>query len=144
MADEQDDGTVDIDKFLRNTGYSPPRARPEVVGQVNAADPDETRRRADLQKHQFRDQRSWFQNMIRSEHGQRFLWDLLEQHGTFEERYGVTANGSHNPELTWSARGQKDLGLRLYHEWAEMDLEGVLLMHRKFGQKRNPEHMTDG
>lgn len=122
MADEDDDQ---------------PQDRPELLPpQVDAANPAETRRRKDKAAHERRELAEFLHAALRHPAGRRLLWDVLASAGTFEERYGFGPSGAPNPEASWSYRGQKDLGLRIYHGWAAMDPEGVLslVMEKQYNQ----------
>lgn len=117
MADEDDDGLED---------------RPELVPQqVNAANPKERRKRESLAQLKARQKAEWLHAALRHPAGRSLLWDVLKAAGTFEEKYGFVPGGP-NSEATWAYRGQKDLGLSIYHSWSLLDPEGMLSLVHEF------------
>ena len=111
----------------------PVHDRPELVPQFQSAvDEDEAKRREDIRKNQELENKRWLKRALAHAAGRRMLWGILAEAGTFEERYGFGPNGHPNPEATWSYRGQKDFGLRLYHSWLALDPEGIVSLLREF------------
>lgn len=107
--------------------------RPELLPEsTNAADPEEAKRRELAQRDKQRARQRYLKRVLAHPEGRELLWSILEAAGTFEERYGFGPNGFPNPEASWSYRGQKDLGLRLYHSWSLADRAGVLAMLDEF------------
>lgn len=100
--------------------------RPEDLGQQSAASPRDTRKREDKRKRELREDRELLQKLLQLPQGRRFIWSILRAAGAFEERYGFGPYGAANQEATWAYRGQKDLGLRLYHSWSVLDRAGML------------------
>jgi hypothetical protein len=116
-----------------------PQDRPELLpAQVDAANPAEQRKRKETVAFAKRKQAEFLQAALRDPYGRRLLWDILVAAGTFEEKYGFGPTGAPNPEANWSYRGQKDLGLRIYHGWAAMDPEGVLSLVMEFQYNQVP------
>ena len=116
-----------------------PEDRPELLSpQVDAANPVEQRRRKQTVALARRQQTAFLRAALRDPAGRRVLWDILHASGAFEERYGFGPSGSPNQEANWSYRGQKDLGLRIYHGWAAMDPEGALSLVMEFQYGKTP------
>lgn len=105
----------------------PPEDRPEELApQQSAVSPQDRRKREDKRKRELREDREFFQKTVQTPAGRRFIWNILRAAGTFEERYGFGPYGAVNSEANWAYRGQKDLGLRLYHSWSVLDRAGML------------------
>lgn len=110
-----------------------PLDRPELLpDSTNAADPEEIARREQLHKERQRARQRYLKRVLAHPEGRELLWSILEAAGTFENRYGFGPNGAPHSEATWEFRGQKDLGLRLYHSWSVVDRAGVLAMLDEF------------
>jgi hypothetical protein len=56
------------------------------------------------------------------------MWGILQQAGTFDDRFGVGPNGFPQPEASWFHMGSRSLGLRLYQSWSAFARDGVFLM----------------
>lgn len=110
-----------------------PEDRPELLpDQVDAASKPERKKREDKAKREAREDAEFLQRILQDPAGRRFLWGILYAAGTFEERYGFGPYGAVNQEASWSYRGQKDLGLRLYHQMSVLDRAGMLRMLDEF------------
>lgn len=109
-----------------------PEDRPEDIGQQDAVDPKKQRRRKNKRDMQEREDCEFLRDVLQRPAGRRFVWGILQAAGTFEERYGFGPYGAVNQEATWSYRGQKDLGLRLYHTWSAQDRAGMLGLMDEF------------
>lgn len=107
--------------------------RPELVPESrNIVDSDEEKRRAEVHAELKREDNRYLKRMLAHPVGRRLLWSILDAAGTFEDRYGFGPNGHPHSEATWAFRGQKDLGLRLYHSWSLADRAGVLSLLDEF------------
>lgn len=107
--------------------------RPELLPDLtDAANEEEQKRREQMRREREREDARYLKRVLASAAGRRFLWSILDAAGTFEERYGFGPNGTPNQEAIWSYRGQKDLGLRLYHTWSIADRAGVLALLDEF------------
>lgn len=107
--------------------------RPELLPHLtNAADQEEIERREKMRLEIEREDRRFLKRMLSSTAGRRFVWGILQASGAFEERYGFGPTGAPHSEATWAYRGQKDLGLRLYHSWSILDREGILALLDEF------------
>lgn len=120
MADE-DDGLED---------------RPQdLPAQQSAVDPKETKKREARKKVLAREDADFIRRMLADPAGRRFMWGLLKDAGTFEEKYGFGPYGHPNREATWRYAGQKDFGLQLYHRLCALDRAGVLSLHDEFDSR---------
>lgn len=107
--------------------------RPELLPEfTDAANPEEIARRQQAAKEKLRARNRYIKRVLAHPEGRELLWSILEAAGTFEDRYGFGPNGHPHNEATWALRGQKDLGLRLYHSWSIADRAGVLALLDEF------------
>lgn len=110
-----------------------PEDRPEKLPeQRNLSDAREERKRRRKRAVEQRDTAEFIRKALSDPAGRRVLWDILQAAGTFEERYGDVNGYAPNREATWALRGQKDLGLRLYHSWSIADRAGMLSLLDEF------------
>jgi hypothetical protein len=72
-------------------------------------------------------QRFW-QGVFSDPVGRAEMWGILQQAGTFDDRFGVGPNGFPQPEASWFHMGSRSLGLRLYQSWSAFARDGVFLM----------------
>jgi hypothetical protein len=98
------------------------------TGHVDAADPVVHRKRLTKAALRHRDVQRFWQQVFSDPIGRSEMWGILEQAGTFADRFGVGPNGFPQPEASWFHMGQKSLGLRLFQSWQALTREGVLLM----------------
>ena len=66
--------------------------------------------------------------------GRRELWRIAcgaEGAHAFDTRFAGGPTGVPNEYATWYAKGEQDLGLRLYHRWIALDPVAVALMHQE-------------
>lgn len=64
--------------------------------------------------------------------GRRELWRIVagsDGAHAFETRFPCGPAGVPDPNAAWHAKGEQDLGLRLYHAWLARDPSAVALMH---------------
>jgi hypothetical protein len=72
-------------------------------------------------------QRFW-QGVFADPIGRSEIWRLLDDAGTFDQRFGVGPAGFPQPEASWFNMGMRALGLRLFQKWSALAREGVFLM----------------
>lgn len=94
----------------------------------NAAEPEAVRRQVRAQKKRLRSSVEFWMGVFSTAEGRREAWQMLAEAGTFEQRGGVSANGSYDPVLTGFHAGQKALGQHFFRRWLQFDPDGVLLM----------------
>lgn len=121
-----------------------PEDQPEELPEVrNVADAREERKRRRAYKVSEREQVEFLQKALADPAGRRFLWGILQACGTFEERIGHVNGFAAVPEQTWAFRGQRDLGIQIYHNWSITDRAGVLSMldeyHPQFPKLKKPK-----
>lgn len=110
-----------------------PEDRPQDLPAVQSAvDDKEARKRESRKQLAKRQLREWFSEQLRHPIGRKFLWDILQASHCFEERYGFGPYGQPNDLASQAYAGQKDLGLRLYHSWSQLDRAGVLSLLDEF------------
>lgn len=119
MSDEpEDDAPVD---------------RPQdIPAQQSAVDPAEAKKRESKKQLAKRQLREWFAEQLRNPIAREFLWEVLKVSGAFEEKYGFGPYGQPNEQANFYYAGQKDLGLRLYHSWSQLDRAGILNLLDEF------------
>jgi hypothetical protein len=61
--------------------------------------------------------------------GRGIVWGLLQDAGTFEERFATGPNGFPQVEATWFHAGQQAFGLRLYLHLLKIVRSEVATMH---------------
>jgi hypothetical protein len=105
----------------------PDESQPDT-GPVNAADPGAVRKRLTRAALRDRDVRRFWEGVFSDPVGRAEMWGILQQAGTFEDRFGVGPNGFPQPEQSWFHMGARSLGLRLFLSWAAFAREGVLTM----------------
>lgn len=104
----------------------------DIPAQQSAVDPKDAKKREARKKVQAREDADFVRRMLADPAGRRFVWGLLRDAGTFEEKYGFGPTGFPHPEATWRYAGQKDFGLQLYLRLAALDRAGVLSLHDEF------------
>jgi hypothetical protein len=105
----------------------PDESQPDT-GPPDAADPGAVRKRLTRAALRDRDVRRFWEGVFSTEIGRAQMWELLQQAGTFEDRFGVGPNGFPQPEASWFHMGARSLGLRLFQTWSAFSREGVMLM----------------
>ena len=98
------------------------------AGPVDAADPVVHRQRLTKAALHHREVERFWQRVFDDPIGRSEMWDLLQQAGTFDDRFGVGPNGFPQPEASWFHMGARSLGLRLYQSWTALARGGVMLM----------------
>lgn len=104
----------------------------ELPAQQSAVDTAEAKKRESKKQLAIRQRREWFAEQLRSPVGREFLWDILKVSGAFEEKYGFGPYGQPNEQANFYYAGQKDLGLRIYHSWSQLDRAGILSLLDEF------------
>lgn len=61
--------------------------------------------------------------------GRLEMWRILDDAGTFDQRFGIGPSGFPQAEASWFNQGMRAFGLRLWQKWTSTAREGVLLMH---------------
>jgi hypothetical protein len=95
---------------------------------VDAADPVAHRKRLTKAALRHRDIQRFWQSIFSDPIGRAEMWGILQQAGTFDDRFGVGPSGFPQPEASWFHMGARSLGLRLFQSWAALAREGVFLM----------------
>ena len=102
---------------------------------VPARDLEELRRyerKKDRRRREEREGDSFWIAVFESKAGRREMWRLCSAGlHAFETRFAVTPTGMPDNNATWHAKGEQDVGLRLYHEWIRRFPEKVALMHHE-------------
>jgi hypothetical protein len=97
-------------------------------GPVDAADPVVHRKRLTKAALHHREVQRFWQGVFSDPVGRAEMWGILQQAGTFDDRFGVGPNGFPQPEASWFHMGSRSLGLRLYQSWSAFARDGVFLM----------------
>ena len=74
----------------------------------------------------------WWRDQLASPIGRRELWNIAcgsDSAHAFETRFAAGPAGVPDEYATWYAKGEQDLGLRLYHKWLLLDPLSVAAMH---------------
>jgi hypothetical protein len=98
------------------------------TGLVDASSPVVHRRRRVKAALRHREIERFWQGVFSDPVGRAEMWAILQQAGTFEDRFGVGPNGFPQPEASWFHMGARSLGLRLFQSWCVLAREGVLVM----------------
>jgi hypothetical protein len=111
------------------------------IGQPDSAVPPETpaeereyKRRGDRARIEALEADAFWKMVLGSEVGRREMWRIISGSGAghaFETRFACGPNGFPDDRAAWYARGEQDLGLRLYHEWLRRDPSAIALMHQE-------------
>lgn len=95
---------------------------------INVAEPYEVRKQVRRRATQQRSSAEFWQSVFSTEEGRAEIWKILEAAGTFDQRSGVSPNGSFDPSLTAFHAGQKALGQHFFLQWLGYDKESVMQM----------------
>lgn len=98
------------------------------TGPVDASDPVVHRKRLTKQALYHRDVQRFWEGVFADPVGRAEMWGILQQAGTFDDRFGVGPNGFPQPEASWFHMGARSLGLRLFQSWVVLARVGVFLM----------------
>ena len=89
-------------------------------------------RKKDRRRREDREGDEFWAAVFDSKPGRREMWRLCANAlHAFETRFAVTPTGFPDNNAAWHARGEQDVGLRLYHEWVRRFPEKVALMHHE-------------
>jgi hypothetical protein len=91
-------------------------------------------RKAGRIRREQREAQAFWKAVFDSEVGRREIWRKVfsaEASHTFETRFLSGAVGFPDPNASWYARGEQDLGLRLFHTLQALNPDGVLAMQRE-------------
>lgn len=118
MADEDENDNPVIDPF-------------EVdEEQVSAVPTREQRERQENKRtREDREKREFWAGVFAHPVGRREMWGLLNEAGTFEEKFACGPNGFPQVEATWFHAGAHAFGQRLYLSWLILARDGVIQMH---------------
>jgi hypothetical protein len=101
---------------------------------VPARDLEELRRyerKKDRKRREEREGDLFWIAVFESKAGRREMWNLCANGmHAFKTQWAVTGIAPDN-NATWYAKGEQDVGLRLYHEWIRRFPEKVALMHHE-------------
>lgn len=86
-------------------------------GVDSAVDPERKRRRETKKARLAREDREFFQFMVASAAGRRFMWSILREAHAFETMFPAGPAGFPDPNAAWFEHGKQDLGQRLYQSW---------------------------
>jgi hypothetical protein len=100
----------------------------DLPAQQSAVDPKEAKKRENAKQLAARKEREFLRGVLNTEEGRAFLWSILAEASTFDQKYGFGPYGHPNEPASERYAGQRDLGLRLYHSWLIRDHDGVSLM----------------
>ena len=98
------------------------------AGPLDAGDPETHRKRLTKAALRDRERRHFWERIFADPVGRSEMWQILQQLGTFDERFGVGPSGFPQPEASWFHMGQRSYGLRLFQSWQALAREGVFLM----------------
>lgn len=90
------------------------------------------RKRENRIEREARESASFWKAVLADPVGRRELWRVIVGSmgaHAFETRFPASPAGTPDPYATWYAKGEQDLGLRLYHQWLRLDHAAVHLMH---------------
>lgn len=102
-----------------------PEADPVVV---DAGDPDAVKRRAKKLKFDARESADFWRGIFSTPVGRREMWGLLQACHFNETKFSCGPNGFPQPEATWFALGEQEVGRRLFDTWLINSRDGVLKM----------------
>jgi hypothetical protein len=98
---------------------------------VDAASPIVHRRRLTKAALHHREVERFWQSVFADPVGRAEMWGILQNAGTFDDRFGVGPNGFPQPEASWFHMGARSLGLRLFLSWTVLAREGVAVMQNE-------------
>jgi hypothetical protein len=117
--------------------------QPDSGGPVDAADPAVHRKRLTQAALRHQEVQRFWRAVFDNPVGRAEMWGILQQAGTFDDRFGVGPNGFPQPEASWFHMGARSLGLRLFQSWTALAREGVFLMQDendpRFSQPKMPQ-----
>jgi len=109
----------------------------------DAGDPIVHRKRLTKAAIRHRDVEKFWKAIFDDPIGRAEMWSILQQAGTFDDRFGVGPNGFPQPEASWFHMGARSLGLRLFQSWMALARDGVFLMQNehdpRFARPKMPQ-----
>lgn len=134
------------DDPLNESFAEPPDSLPDTLP-GSAADPVEHKRRLTKAALHHREVERFWQGVFANQVGRAEMWQILQQAGTFDDRFGVGPNGFPQPEASWFHMGARSLGLRLFQSWQALARDGVFLMQDendpRFTRPKMPQTKRD-
>lgn len=113
----------------------------DEIGQPDSAVPPEGpvaereyKRRGDRIRIDALEADAFWKMVLGSVVGRREMWRIIGGSGachSFETRFACGPTGFPDDRAAWYARGEQDMGLRLYHEWMRRDPAAIALMHQE-------------
>ena len=122
------------------TDDDPPESPPEnqdSAAAPSADDSSNSRRRESKESRIRREQReadAFWNAVFDTATGRREMWKIIagsDGAHAFETRFMSGAVGFPDNNASWYARGEQDVGLRLYHAWLKRDPLSVAAMHQE-------------
>lgn len=98
---------------------------------VDAGSPSGVRKQRTRSKLEATEGAKFWRGILATKVGRRELWRILQSAHAFETKFACGPNGFPQSEATWFARGEQDLGLRIFFSWQRIDPQGVLLMQQE-------------
>ena len=117
------------------------------IAPADAGDPAAHRKKLTKAALYHREVERFWQGVFGSPIGRAEMWAILQQAGTFDDRFGVGPNGFPQPEASWFHMGARSLGLRLLQSWSALARDGVFLMQDehdpRFTRPKMPQVQRD-
>jgi hypothetical protein len=98
---------------------------------VDAGSPSGVRKQRTRSRLEATEGAKFWRGCLATKVGRRELWRILQSAHAFETKFACGPNGFPQSEATWFARGEQDLGLRIFFSWQRIDPESVLLMQQE-------------
>lgn len=110
---------------------------------MDLTDPKAVRMSRDKLKREKQERAAFWRAVLNDRIGRRELWRWIASEGhAFNPEFACGPNGTPQPEATWFRAGEQQFALKLYHELAAMDREGVLKMHDEHDSRFAAEKRT--
>jgi hypothetical protein len=78
--------------------------------------------------------RNFLRQLMTSSDFRAWLWEFLNEQGTFEHRFGTSPMGFPDNLATWHALGMKQAGMNLFHQFDDAAPDLCSLMRRETGK----------
>lgn len=98
---------------------------------VDASSPQTQRKTRAAQLKRIAEDTGFLNAVLNDPIGRRWLWQQLDDLGTFKDIFAAGPSGFPDPNATSFYRGQQSYGLRLYRTLVRINPEIVALMHRE-------------
>lgn len=115
-----------------------PAVEDEVEAVESVAEPAQVERRTRRIKMTQARADGYLRQQLASVDGRRWLWGLMQECGTFEDRFGSAPNGAPDVRVTDFQAGQRSVGLRIWRTLARVDPAALGVMHHEH-DGTNPE-----